>query len=93
MIVTIKMSLSLHMYGADHLVAATFVQRNWSAKKKDIEKCFSRNAPFAKRSHSSKGFCVWTKTEGDIFTQFFRIGHLSKTTIYGTLYYRIRSQC
>ena len=24
-------------YGADHLVAATFVQRNWSAKKKDIK--------------------------------------------------------
>ena len=59
---------AMHHYGADHLVAATFVQRNWSAKKKDIKKSFSRNAPFAERNHSSKGFFDWCKIEGVFFT-------------------------
>ena len=63
-------------YGADHLVAATFVQRNWSAKKKDIKKSFSRNAPFAKRNHSSRGFFDWCNIDGVFFMGAEQFGHL-----------------
>ena len=48
----------------------------WQPKKKDIEKFFSRNAPFAKRNHSSRGFFDWCNIDGVFFMGAEQFGHL-----------------